>query len=228
MKRKLLLAWLVALVMSGCGQQDIRPATGEIAALEPAVESSSAGVTIVAQPGWIAEPDIASLVTPIRLIVENESGRPVRFRYGNLYLVDETGEIYPALPPFEIDAAFGQPLVAPHYQPFATPGFVYRDFEIASFYEPLYPRIPIFGRRFFFDPIFYERTYPYWTNTGLPTEDMLEAALPEGVLYQGGMVSGFTYFAPIPPETGELRLHMDLVDASSGFVFGAISMPLMP
>jgi hypothetical protein len=62
-------------------------------------------------------------------------------------------------------------------------------------------------------------------ETPLPTKDMLEQALPEGTLENGGTVAGFIYFQSIGKREQQVTLQAQLVDARTGESFGRLSIP---
>ena len=82
----------------------------------------------------------------------------------------------------------------------------------------------MYGRSFYYDPFYYDYYFSYWEKIDLPTDRMLNLALPEGALGKGGEVAGFLYFEKVEDET-QLEFHMELVEAKSGKMFGTISIP---
>jgi hypothetical protein len=62
-----------------------------------------------------------------------------------------------------------------------------------------------------------------WREIVLPTEEILERALPEGVIDPGGQVEGFLHFAKVDVEESRDRFRADLVNARDGDVFGTIT-----
>jgi hypothetical protein len=54
---------------------------------------------------------------------------------------------------------------------------------------------------------------------------MLAEALPEGVVQEGGKVSGFLYFEGVANRESRVEFVMNLVDASNGENFGQVSIP---
>jgi len=59
----------------------------------------------------------------------------------------------------------------------------------------------------------------------LPTPDMLSQALPEGLVQDGGNVTGFLYFPSVTGSEPAVELDMTLSDASDGEAFGHIAIP---
>ena len=60
----------------------------------------------------------------------------------------------------------------------------------------------------------------------LPTPEMLERALPEGVLEPGRTTSGFLYFERAPAAPARLELTALVVDALSGEPRGTVVVPI--
>jgi hypothetical protein len=75
----------------------------------------------------------------------------------------------------------------------------------------------------FADP-FYGSPYVY-CDEPLPTRDMVEQALPEGTLENGGTVAGFLYFHDVSDRERQVLLQARLVDASTGQPFGQLTIP---
>jgi hypothetical protein len=80
----------------------------------------------------------------------------------------------------------------------------------------------------------YEHLEPYWAfsdayyaEVRLPTEAMLRQAISEGVVANGGEISGFLYF-PRPSQIPQaISFSAALVDAHTKQKFGAIVVPLV-
>jgi hypothetical protein len=127
----------------------------------------------------------------------------------------------------------------PSHEPL-HPRFRHDHFYVAPYYGYYYPGWPTWpgwnepGNY----PLAYGDQYgdddsePYVTpapgepSASFPTDDMLAAALPEGVLQVGGSVEGFLYFQRVDEPTGAVQLQIALVDASIGQPFGDIAVPL--
>lgn len=115
--------------------------------------------------------------------------------------------------------------------PVFAPRFAYHRYVVAPFYHPYYnPYFASVGpwtyRRW--DPLYYHRYYPRW-SVDLPTQDMIELAIPEGVIQPQGQVSGFLYFPELDAaEQGDhITLTANLVDAQQNDPFGRITIPFV-
>lgn len=67
----------------------------------------------------------------------------------------------------------------------------------------------------------------HWTRTelALPTQEMLDVALLEGVLEPGGIVRGFLYFDKVDEDLSRVSLTAKLADAQSGETIVDVTMP---
>jgi hypothetical protein len=168
--------------------------------------ASAGGVEILVNGNtWPGREEVRTEITPVRVIVRNRSGVPVRIGYDSFELIDSVRNQYAALPPFSIDETISEP-VARYYPA--------RGYYSAGYYSPFYPGFgPFWGDPFPYSSSYYDRHYGYWREIELPTEEMLELALNEGVLEDGGEVTGFLYFEKVDPETRQVRFKAELSNA---------------
>jgi hypothetical protein len=61
--------------------------------------------------------------------------------------------------------------------------------------------------------------------TRLPTRDVLRLSVPEGVLEEGGSVTGFLYFENLSARERQTTFQVRLVDAKTGEAFGSLAIP---
>lgn len=144
----------------------------------------------VSGEAWDAFPArLGREVTPIRVTIENEGDEPIRMHFSDMFLVDESGERYHALPIFELNGSVY------YHEPVAAPEFAYRGFYVAPHYADIYPGLPHWpGAHYAYDFGYYDHYWGVTWQVELPTAAMIRKALPEGVLDPGGRVSGFVYF----------------------------------
>jgi hypothetical protein len=196
------------------------PAANRVAGLEDAAIGEVAGVrTVVRADAWTGVPAALPELTPLQTSIENHSGRPLRIQYRQFALVALSGRRYAALPPYKIEGT------AVTSGPIMAPAFPYREFSFAPYYNPTPLELPGWPGPFPYDPDYGTRYYGLW-RAPLPTEDMLEKALPEGVLKAGGYLqAGFLYFEEVDEGLSRLDFTFDLVDATNGERFGTIRIP---
>ncbi|MFO7654593.1 MAG: hypothetical protein R6X25_12350 [Candidatus Krumholzibacteriia bacterium] len=224
------LAVLIGLVAAagGCaGRAELEPApSAETMAGGAGAVDRVAGIHVSAVPAeWPGPVDIAEEVTPLRLRIENDGSAPLLVRYENFALIAPGGERSSALPPFEVEGEAARDLGAAPATPVADPAFVYDRFAVAPYYRGYYPGFSVAADPFYHDPLYFGLYRDYWVDIALPTERMLQLALPEGRLEPGGSLDGWVYFERVDPDLERVRLRVDLVDARSGRTIGEATMP---
>ncbi len=188
--------------------------------------STVEGIHVTTETGtWTGSDDVKSYITPLRVIIDNNSNYPLNINYSNFMLVTDSGKIFAALPPFDIEGEVNAPKIVKNYTPIQKPAFEYRNFRIAPYYSRVYPNFPVYGHSIYFDPNYYRYYASYWSTLHLPTSEMLNMALPEGVLDKGGKVSGFIYFEKVNDNLNNINFRFDLVRADSSGRIGEIKIP---
>jgi len=228
MTMRSIAAVLSVLALEACATEKVlEPAAG--AALAPGgvnvAEASAAGVTVkVTGDSWKGEPrDLGTLFTPVRVTLENHSGKTLRVSYRDFSLAGGSGFNYAAIPPMKARGTLNASKTTSAPPPRLV-GWEHRGFMVAPHYSYLYPGIEAWAGPFAYDPLYYDNFYSRWPER-LPTQDMLSEALPEGTLQDGGSVSGFVYFQSVTGRESAVRFKMDLVDATDGQAFGRLAIP---
>lgn len=220
----------LTLLLAGCAQSQLRPAADAelVPGLELAAVTENAGVRMVVQAAaWEARPEsLERELTPLKVTIENHGNQPVRVRYEDFAIETGQGIRYMPLPPLQIRGTATEradvPVRVPAYV--ITPRFTYRGFYVAPWYAPYYTRLRPWAHPWPFSPIYYDTYYPRWT-VKLPTPDMLELAIPEGVIEPGGTVSGFLYFPEIEGDLGRVTFRAELMEGRNGNRLGALELP---
>jgi len=214
-----------ACLIAGCaGTSDltVAPAARAPDGAPPTGVDRHDGVSVAIRPdAWSGIP-LDGDARPIRVRIENTGGRTLRLRYDAFALVTADGRRLGAMPPFDIDGK------AVERRGNLTPGFTHRGFLIAPYHAGYFPGIAPYRFGFHAAPFVYDHYHGYWDRIDLPTERMLEAAIPEGALEPGGVVHGFVYFEPATLASGPVDFRFDLVDEQSGQHFGELRIPLLP
>jgi hypothetical protein len=164
-------------------------------------------------------------MTPVKVTVRNRSGRPARIRYQDFELLGGSGARYPPLPPFLAHRPELFLYSAVPIRPVYYPGFEARQFFVSPYYQVFYPSLPCWTETFPLDRGWYTATYSQWRDP-LPTEEMLRRALPEGVLADGGTVTGFLYFAAVGEGERTVAFAAELADGRQGTRLAAIKIAL--
>jgi len=188
---RFVLVALVAAVGACATQPELLPASGHPSAVgrkSLAVESRS-GVTVTADGSvWDSSPkNLATELTPVWVTLHNETGRSLRVQYDEFTLRGASGAVYIALAPY----AAGTSGARPAFQ--VQDGGDFDKFQVAAYLAPSYPWLPVWTGPLPHGPSIDSVAW----RAGLPTDSMLERALPEGVLENGGSVSGFLYFQKV-------------------------------
>lgn len=231
---------IVLLALSACTTTSLSPAPG--ARRDPASANVAIGefasVTVTVQAdAWPGSSAVSRTVEPLQVTINNGGTRPIRVRYGDFALIAPDGRRYSALPPFRVQGQLLDPMLADGYLPYPMPGFRYRRFYVAPYYAPIYPGIPVYGgfSYYLYDPFYYEFYYRNLLSTIQPTMEMLDLALPEGVIEPGGSVTGFLYFQRVSRNETSVAFRQDLVEVgdgsgptgAAGADIGQISIPFM-
>jgi hypothetical protein len=216
-----LLAAIAAVGVTGCASTpELVPAPGA----QPAPPGPGKGavgtvdgVRVIARSdAWSGFPPHLDRVTPILVTIENEGKTPLRIRYNEFTLIaPATGASYAAIPPFDIRGT--------EVEPITTLG--YSGFWVAPYYAPYYPGLRPYYGAFPFDHYYYDQYFPAWIDISLPTGDMVQKALPEGVLDPGGRVTGYLYFQNVKREERVVNFTAELMNASTGASFGTVRIP---
>jgi hypothetical protein len=203
--------------------------------------------------------NLADEITPLKVTIRNHSGHPLRIQYGEFWLVGANGQDYAALPPTDIRGAVNAQLAYPdpprvvpaaYLEPQSRagaslvrvddheegegreviePDFDFHDYYIAPYWGYGYSGMGWWPYSWSPDMGYYNGYWPYMQRIHLPTRSMLRKAIPEGVIANGGHITGFLYFQKVKG-TGSPRpvnLQAQLVDARTGQKFGKIVIPFM-
>jgi hypothetical protein len=223
---------VLAGLIAGCipeTQLQPRPDARSLAGDPSAAVAETDGVRLIADgAAWKGTPsNLERRLTPVEVRLENHSGRTLNVRYTFFDLLGESRFQYAALAPMSLkDATDAQPSCVAGYTP--------RYWSLGASWGPRrgwrqgYPgRTPWWPSPYydpFYDP-FYGPTPYVRCDEPLPTRDMLEQALPEGTLENGGTISGFLYFQGVGAREHQVTLQARLVDATTGEPFGQVSIP---
>jgi hypothetical protein len=191
---------------------------------ETAVAANAGVEVVVSANAWSGVPrSLDGWVTPLLITLTNDGAREVELRYDHFALVSPGGATYEALPPFRVSGVSHTPVEA-HAAP--------HGFGVAPYLGPWYPRWTRWDGPFPYHRAYYWDTWSTWNTwttmarVGLPTADMIQKALPEGVLAPGGRITGFVYFEE-PRDVVRLDFTMRLIDAVTGAPFGALEIPFL-
>jgi hypothetical protein len=95
---------------------------------------------------------------------------------------------------------------------------------VAPRYHDLYPSLAAWPHPLERDEAFSNQQYQRW-GQGLPTRAMQRMGLPEGVLGDGGEISGFLYFEEATKRETRLTFRADIDDEQQGGQLAEIKIP---
>jgi hypothetical protein len=201
------------LLLGGCAAAELREAPD--AGAGHAASAVAADVEVTASPGaWRGWPaDLTRVVTPILVSIVNRGAAPVRVSHDDFALVLPGGRRLAVVLPSEVRGVVYDP------PPTALPS---EGFSVGGDGYPGGPdwvlRGPAAGA--YTDPV-----ARVGEQFALPTPDVLDRALPEGVLEPGRAASGFVYFERLAADAGRVDLSARLVDARTGDTLGRVLVP---
>lgn len=226
------------LLVAGCiPETQLRPTQDAqlVQSDKDAAQAQASGVQLVADgAAWKGTPEnLERSLTPVLVKLENHSGRPVRLAYSDFALVSPESRFrYAAIPPLALSTGVvsrdgGTGGGRASLQLGVGPGWGYGPYGRYAYggrwgggrWGPG----PFVGP--YRDPFYPSPYYGYQCEEPLPTQDMLEQALPEGTLEDGGRVEGFLYFQGVAARERRVVLQAKLVDASSGEPLGTLDIP---
>ena len=214
---------VLSLSAASCAQGRMLPAASAhtIPGAPEAAAAEGQGVRISADgDDWNAAPaDLSTRLTPVKVRIVNHSGLPARIEYQQFTLVGGHGHVYRAIPIVPLD----------HQPPVdgvgtIEPIYAASNFFVAPRYHDIYPTLAAWPHPLERDETFSNGQYRRWGN-GLPTRAMRRMGLPEGVLADGGEISGFLYFEDATKRESRLTFRADIDDEQHGEQLAEIKIP---
>lgn len=177
------------------------------------------GVRLLARGGaWRGVPtDLGADVTPIEVRIENASGKPIRLLYERFALVARNGRTFHPLPLLPLAA--GSAKVTP-----VQPTYASDRFFVAPRLRTAYLSLPAWPEPLPRDESLYRFDYGKWGKS-LPTAEIIDKGLPEGVLANGGTVTGFLYFDGEARGEHELIFQANVDDSDGQNRVASITIP---
>lgn len=216
--RRNFLVAACCLAAAGCATETLSPAPAANQLAGEGAITVEQGIHLIARAdAWDGKPrDLHRQVTPMRVTVINESAAPIRINYNKFRLVSANGRRFSALPPFQIDGQVAN-RIGMQYAPV---GFGY-----APYLSPYLASGGVFNGPYVTNRPYWDRYAPVLRTVNLPTQDMLQKALPEGVLLPGGRVSGFLYFEGVASGVERVRLIADFPNHQTGSRVARLTIP---
>lgn len=195
------------LLLAGCaaGQRPPLPVVGVAADVNIAA-------AVGAWRGWPA--DLRRFVTPIHVSLDNHGAIAVRVSHDDFTLVVGGRQLPPVLPYQVRGVVYAPPppeLPSAGFSSGATGSPARQDWALRGSTTAAEADPARVGEQF-----------------ELPSPDVLDHALREGVVHPGGAASGFVYFERLDTHASPVDLAVRLVDARTGRVIGRVVIPLVP
>ncbi len=199
------------------------PSATRVSGAGQAATATAAGVQVIAHAkAWRWDPtDLDTKVTPVLIEFQNNGDRAVIVRYNHISLSDDAGNRFAVMPPYDIDGKLSEAYTV------RSPYYGFNRFAVAPYLSRWYPRFDRYDGAFAYDPGYYRPYMTRYAEVSLPTAEMVQRALPEGVISTGGHAEGFVYFEAFHRGAKMLTLNVDIVDAVSGAVLGTAQIPFM-
>ncbi len=169
---------------------------------------------------WSASPaDLSERLTPVKVRIVNHSGAPVLIEYRQFTLVGTHDHLYRAIPPVPLEHAEGSEAAGT-----IDPVYAASNFFVAPRLHDVYPTLAAWSQPLDRDGDASAERYQLW-GRDLPTRAIRRMGLPEGVLADGGEISGFLYFENATRRERRLTLRADLDRAQNGEQVAKIELP---
>jgi hypothetical protein len=204
---------------SGCGHGALVPAPSAqvIAGAPKAAYSENDGVGCSADVGaWperAKQPPVE--VVPVKVRIRNNSGKAIRLLADDFVLVGKSGHRYRPVPVLPLDGAT---------RPRVNPTFASMKFYVAPRLSGAYPTLDPWATRLARDEAAYDRQFRRWGKEQ-PTTEMIRMALPEGVLDDGGLISGFVYFESPLDEEDRVTFQADFEQGDGSGTVASVEIP---
>jgi hypothetical protein len=225
--RSMMKLVLGASLLAGCSRNiaKLTPAPGVAAVPGPGQGASANvdGVNVIARAqAWQWDPtNLATKATPILLELQNNGTHPVLVRYNHIWLKDADGHRFNVMPPYDVNGSITQAYEV------QNPFYGFNRFTVAPYLSRWYPRLLRYRGAFAYDPSYYSPYVTDYERVRLPTADMVQRALPEGVIDAGGRAEGFVYFEALHKDARSLTLSVEIVDATTNTSLGTATIPFI-
>ena len=206
-------------------QLDLVPAPSAVIVPGPGdgATATVAGVRVEARVNaWKWGPaTLEQSVTPVLVQIDNNSTRPLLIRYTSLQLIGNAQRRLSAMPPYDINGTLQQSYTV------RNPFYGIAGFDVAPYLWRYYPFLTRFDGAFPYDSYYYDPYITRFRQVQLPTPEMIQRALPEGVLRPGGRLTGFVYFEPVSNDAERVRFKETFLDSRTHTAFGSVAIPFV-
>ena len=215
-----LLLLSLSLGSGGCGHGHLVPAPS--ATMVPGAPGAAFqivdGVRCSADAAaWEGRPGaVPSFVLPVKVRIVNASGTPIRLLDQDFALVGSSGRKYQPIPVLSSDP---DPAASSVYPIYAS-----SKFYVSARYHDVYQSLEAWPEPLGRNDSFYERQYRRWGGER-PLREVVRMALPEGVLADGGTISGFLYFESPLGRESKVTFEADFENSAGADTVAAMKIP---
>ena len=181
--------FVTALGAAGCAHGKLMPAPS--ATIVPGAPGAAFrivdGVRCSADvEAWTGRPGaLPPRLTPVKVRIVNSSGSSIRVLYQDFALVGKNGHRYLPVPVLSIEPDDSAPRLEPVYAS--------TKFFVAPRFKDVYQALEAWPQPLGRDDDLYQTQYRVW-GKDRPSLEVVRMGMPEGVLGDGGVISGFLYF----------------------------------
>lgn len=208
-----------ALALLGCGHGMLVPAPSAqvISGAPNAAYSAAAGVGCSADVGAWPEraKEVPTQVVPVKIRIKNHSGKAIRLLAEDFVLVGKNGRSYRPVPVLPLD---------PNGLPRLNPIYAATKFYVAPIFRSAYPTFEPWSSQLARDAALYDRQFHRWGKQR-PTPEMVRMALPEGVLDDGGAISGFLFFESPLDDEDHVSFQADFEQGDGAGTVASVEIP---
>lgn len=185
----------------------------------------SSGVRMTVFPdAWTGYPQVKSLVTPLKILVQNNSGKSLRFRASDFTFRDSSGRsLYESLPLYSMRDGMGPP-AGQGYTVVPVPSFRHEGFLVAPFYASAYVGFAPYEGPFDYAEDA-SRSIGYQGSAMRAPYEMYREGIPDGVLKDKGSLEGFIYFERIDPKRQKTLLLTVTLTDTGGNALASFEFP---
>jgi hypothetical protein len=221
-RRSVPAAILLAVVAAGCGHGALVPASpaSVVPGAPAAAFAVDGGIRCSADVGQADElgEELPAVVVPVKVRIKNDSGTTIQVLQERFTLVGNSGRVYRPIPVLPIDA--GDHGRAPAVRPI----YASTKFFVAPRLHAVYRTLEPWSAPLQRDDALYERQRRRWGKHG-PSLDVMRMALPEGVLDDGGIISGFLFFESPLTREDRVTFHADFGSGDGQSDVASIEIP---
>ncbi len=164
-------------------------------------------------------PELPARLTAVRVRIVNHSGHDLQILYDRFTIAGARGRVYYPLPPLPLADVRRMEAIG-----VVRPYFASSSFFVRPALKDVYPSLPPWSLRLPSDDDVEQRQYAFWGD-GLPMGEVRRLSLPEGILADGGQLSGFLFFENTTRRESEVSFDADLKDGQGDRTIASLSIP---